>query len=160
MLLCFISSCEPLYNCFLNPHQVLECCINCTKAGALACAVTSTRHSLPSPWVTCLSLVLEVGNRIAEIKGLLWHFGNYCCFLHLQFLPLGSFPFVLFFLCCLKGLVYTVTSSQVCLGKEFPPAPLRGCKRSPHLQAATFRKGLEISLRSPCSSLPTRVLML
>lgn len=110
----------------------VECCINCTKGGALACTVTSTRHSLPFPCVMHFILVLEIWNRIAEIKGLLWHFGNYCCFLHLQFLPLGSFPFVLFFLCCLKGLVfmYTVMSSQVCLGKELPPAPSRVWKRS------------------------------
>lgn len=93
---------------------------------------------------------------------LLWHLGNYYCLLYLQLFPLGCFPFALSFLCCFeRSDVYAqchVFSSDS--GKGLPPAPLAMYKSNPSLQGVTFRKLLEISLRSPYSSFPTRALML
>lgn len=78
-------------------------------------------------------------------------------------LPFGLFSFCAFSFAVLKGLMcaHNVMSSRVYSGKGLPPAPLAMCRRSPSsLQAVTFRKLLEISLRSPYSSLPARALML
>lgn len=62
----------------------------------------------------------------------------------------------------LKGLMCThnVMSLQVFLGKGLSPAPLAMYNSTPSLQGVTFRMLLEISLRSPYSSFPSRALML
>lgn len=96
----------PVNQCITDSLVHIKCVVlgmSCklhTKRGALDCALTPSTQSLSSPCAICLGIVLEGWNRMAEIKGLLWHFWHYYCLLYLQFFPLGCFHFALLFLCC------------------------------------------------------------